>query len=282
MFEIIFLIVLAGIWITVAVVNDVKKTEVPDWLNFSLIIFALGFRFFYCLFWVGNFDFLNQGLIGLGVFVVLGNLLYYSRFFAGGDAKLMMALGAILPLSTSIYENINFFIQFLLFFLISGLIYSLLFSFIIAIKNFKKFKREFLGKLVAEKRLICLIVFSGIFFIFVCSIYSIYLSLFGFVFFYVIPLLYLFAYAVEESSMIKLLSYNKLTEGDWLYRDVRLGKKVIISKWDGLSRKEINLLRKHKKNVWIKKGIPFTPAFLIGFIFFVLNLWYSFWNFNIF
>ena len=29
-----------------AVVQDLKKREIANWVNFSLIIFALGFRFF--------------------------------------------------------------------------------------------------------------------------------------------------------------------------------------------------------------------------------------------
>jgi Flp pilus assembly protein protease CpaA len=50
MFEVIFLIVLAVVWIGAATICDLKSREVPNWINFSLIIFALGFRFFYSLF----------------------------------------------------------------------------------------------------------------------------------------------------------------------------------------------------------------------------------------
>jgi len=50
MLEIIFLVLLGLIWIIFAVVQDIKKKEIANWLNFSLIIFALGFRFFYSLF----------------------------------------------------------------------------------------------------------------------------------------------------------------------------------------------------------------------------------------
>jgi len=49
------------------------------------------------LFSEAGFGFFYQGLIGLGIFFVLGNALYYGRMFAGGDAKLMIALGAVLP-----------------------------------------------------------------------------------------------------------------------------------------------------------------------------------------
>ena len=91
MIEMIFLICLAFVWIVFASVQDLKSREVANWLNFSLIIFALGFRFFYSLF-NNNFNFLYQGLIGLGIFFVLGNLFYYGRMFAGGDAKFSSCL----------------------------------------------------------------------------------------------------------------------------------------------------------------------------------------------
>src|SRR6056297_3189023 len=98
----IFLIVLAIVWIIFAVINDIKISEIPDWLNISLVAFALAARFFYGLFVgdpeTGSIDFIwfYQGLIGLGIFFILGNILYIGRMFAGGDAKLMMALGTIL------------------------------------------------------------------------------------------------------------------------------------------------------------------------------------------
>ncbi|MBI2056754.1 hypothetical protein HYT91_00690 [Candidatus Pacearchaeota archaeon] len=50
MFHIIFLVALALVWMIFAVVQDLKKREIANWVNFSLIIFALGFRFFYSLF----------------------------------------------------------------------------------------------------------------------------------------------------------------------------------------------------------------------------------------
>jgi len=128
MFEVIFLMVLAGIWIAAASYQDLKIREVPNWLNFSLIIFALGFRFFWSLFEAGNFTFFYQGLIGFGVFLVLGNLFYYARMFAGGDAKLMIALGAILPWSSSLGVNLRIFVVWFFLFLFVGMVYGLAWS----------------------------------------------------------------------------------------------------------------------------------------------------------
>jgi len=118
MFEVIFLSALALIWIVFATVQDIRKREIANWLNFSLIIFALGFRFFYSLFSDFGFSFFYQGLIGFGIFLVLGNLLYYGRMFAGGDAKLMIALGAILPFTLVFNDNLRIFALFFILFLL--------------------------------------------------------------------------------------------------------------------------------------------------------------------
>jgi len=72
--------------------------------------------------------------------------------------------------------------------------------------------------------------------------------------------------------MIKLVSAQVLTEGDWLERDVVVNGKKIKKNFSGLTYEEILLLRKHGKKVWVKTGVPFAPAFLIALILF---LWYS-------
>jgi Flp pilus assembly protein protease CpaA len=76
MIEVIFLLSLAFIWIVFAVIQDLKSKEIANWLNFSLIIFALGFRFFYPFFNGNNtlqgFSFFYQGLLGLGIFFISG------------------------------------------------------------------------------------------------------------------------------------------------------------------------------------------------------------------
>jgi hypothetical protein len=82
----------------------------------------------------------------------------------------------------------------------------------------------------------------------------------------VTPLIYFYSKAIENSCMIKLVSPNKLTEGDWLEKDVKIGNKYIKKSVHGLSKRDIEFLKKKKKKVWIKEGIPFSPAFLISFL----------------
>ncbi len=276
--EVIFLIVLALIWVGAASIQDLKKREVPNWLNFSLIIFALGFRFFYSLF-SGEFNFFYQGLIGFGIFFIVGNILYYSRMFAGGDAKLMIAMGAVLPFSKSLLVNLNLYIWFILIFLFVGSFYGIAWSFGLGIKNFKKFRIEFSKRLNSCKKIIFLIMAIGII-----------LIGFGFIeklFFYmgilifVTPSFYLYAKSIDEVCMIKKVKTEELTEGDWLYQNIKIGKKTIKSKWDGLSKEEIKFLSKNKKFVLIRQGIPFVPVFLISFLIFLFvwksGLGNSFW-----
>ena len=103
----IFLFALAFIWLAVASLQDIKKREVANWLSFSLILFALAFRGFYALFNADFWFFLN-GVIGLAIFYAIATALYYARLFAGGDLKLLMALGAVLPVYGSFLGNIIF------------------------------------------------------------------------------------------------------------------------------------------------------------------------------
>ena len=67
--------------------------------------------------------------------------------------------------------------------------------------------------------------------------------------------------------MTREMKTKDLREGDWLAGDVKLAKnKTIKYSWEGLSGKEIAILKKYKKKVKIKYGLPFAPAFLIAHI----------------
>ena len=90
--------------------------------------------------------------------------------------------------------------------------------------------------------------------------------------FYVLFYIWLFVKIIEESCMIKNVAVSKLTEGDWIFKDVFIGKKYIAGPKDlGISREQIELLKKYSargkiKTVTIKEGIPFIPAFLVAYV----------------
>ena len=261
--EYYFLFVLALIWTFAAAIQDLKKREVANWLNFSLIVFAFAYRAFYSI-ENKNPQFFIYGLIGFVIFLAFGYACYYGKVFAGGDAKLLMGIGIIMP-----YENFSDFIilpivfMFVLF--LFGSLYSLIYSIGIVIKNKNKFSKEFTKKFRKNKYSISTASISAIVVPLIfhnpIAISSSILLL--------IPLLYVYTKSLEV-CMVKLYPPEKLTEGDWLEKNVKIGNKTIRKTVHGLSKKEIEILKKYNKSVLIKEGIPFVPAFLIALIFMVL------------
>ena len=71
----------------------------------------------------------------------------------------------------------------------------------------------------------------------------------------------------------ELIPVKKLTEGDWIAKDVVVkGKKICGPKDLGISRKQISRLSKlNIKKVLVKYGMPFVPSFLLAFI--ITLLW---------
>lgn len=277
MFEVYFLFGLAFIWLVFATVQDVRTKEIYNWVSFSLIVFALGFRFFYSLFVLGNFNFFYWGVLGTIFFFFLSTLFYKARLFAGGDKKLMFSLGAILPIYPVFFQNLNLVLFFILFFLFVGSTYGLLFSFYFGLKNFNSFKKEIKNQFSEKKRIIFLSTIISILFL----IFAFYITEFFYlaILLFIFPYLYLFFVSVDEGCMVKKVSPKKLTEGDWLFRDVRVGKKVVRSTWDGLSKKDISLLR-NKKFVLIRNGLQFAPVFLVSFVLLFLEIkFHFFFNF---
>jgi len=49
----------------------------------------------------------------------------------------------------------------------------------------------------------------------------------------------LYAKSVEEVCMIRKIKTKYLTEGDWLYNDLKVGNKTIKASWDGLGKKKL-------------------------------------------
>lgn len=276
MLGVIFLYGLALIWIIFASIQDLRKREVADWLNFSLIIFALGFRFFYSIFSNNSFGFFYQGLLGLGIFFILGNVLYYGRLFAGGDAKLMIALGAVLPLSGNFFVNLKVFATFIILFLFAGAIYGVVVTLNLSIRHFKVFKYDFYQRVKKNKRKFFAIMGLGVLMMVFGFIESL-LFVFG-VLIFVFPYLFFYAKSVDEKCMIKSVNVKDLTEGDWLYKDVKIGKETIKARWDGLSKFEIEKIKKKYSKIKIRQGIPFVPVFLIAFLILIYILNSSLWN----
>jgi Flp pilus assembly protein protease CpaA len=251
MFEVVFgfVLVLLGF----AAVHDWKTTFVSDWVV-------------YALFCVGVVGLVVQGQVLEGLSVtaglgVLALLFYYGGVFAQGDARLLVALGPVLPgldlVSRGWYAG-----GFVLTLLLVGLVYTL------AISGWYAWKSATYGKACEgffERYVVVfwVFVFGGLVSSFFLSGMAWGLTWGGA---WVLFGLFLHAKAVEKSCFIMLTRPSALLEGDWLVSLVKIGNRVLYPSAAGLSRADIALLRTYRRSVVIKQGIPFVPVFFITFV----------------
>ncbi|MEM4259162.1 MAG: A24 family peptidase [Candidatus Pacearchaeota archaeon] len=274
-----FLFGLALVWIIFAVVQDLRRREVSDWLNFSLVAFALAYRAFYSAH-SDDWMFLAYGVLGFALFYGLANLFYYSGVFAGGDAKLLMGIGAVLPYSS--FSDFAFIgLGFIVLLFVAGAVYSLAYSLFIVSLNYKKFVPEFKKNLGKKTNWVFALVFGLLFIILIYVVFGMDFVLLLISILFAVFIFVLFAYAKSlEVCMIRLVSPSFLSEGDWLVSDIKIAKGKIVKKTvHGLSANDIISLRKYGKKVLIKEGIPFTPAFLITFL--IMVFFWEAWEYLI-
>ncbi len=268
--EYYFLFFLAGIWTLFASINDFKTTEVPNWISYSLIAFALAYRIFYSSY-MSNYNFFMYGAIGFLFFVVISFMLYYSGAFGGGDAKLLMGIGAVLPFegySEYLYLGLIFF--FTLFSI--GAIYTLGYTFFLVGKS-EQFRKGFMHELKLKKKVIFIPIILGA--IIGSGLFYSDLAYLGAAIFIagIVPFVYSYVRNVEKWCLMKKSDPKELMEGDWIMKDVVVSGKRIKKSVHGLSKEDISFLIKHDKKVTIRKGIPFTIVFFLAVMaFFFLTL----------
>ena len=246
--------------------TDIKTREIPDWLSYGLIFAALGIRsiFSVSLGW----DILLSGILGFAICFLFAYLFYYTNQWGGGDAKLLMGMGAMIginyPFTSSSFNLLIFFVALLFL----GAIYGLIWMIVLAIKN-KLFWLEF-KRVIKEnhKTHLILIIVSAlliVLFIFYPFLWPIVIFPLG------IFYLFLFINTVEKNCFIKKIHINDLTPGDWLAEDVKLNHKLVMKK-KTLEEDDLDKLKQlhleHKlKEVLVKEGIPFIPSFLFAYLF---------------
>jgi Flp pilus assembly protein protease CpaA len=287
---IILLIGLAAL--IIASYTDIRTREVPDYLSACVIVAAIGLRLLHSFF-NNDWWFFLHGLISFGIFIAIAMILFYSGQWGGGDAKLLMALGAVFATYPAILQNyfspvLNFYfpIVLLLNILVIGAIYSLVYGITLAGLHHKDFLRDF--KKIRDKKKIkrmryCVFILSGALLIAAVFVPDFILKLVfvtcAFVVFLAIHL-WLFAKTIETCCMVKKTPVSKLTEGDWIAEEVYHRKKQICGPKDlGIEMDQIKLLKKHRiRHVLVKKGIPFVPGMLCAIVFTLIfgNLFLAF------
>ncbi len=267
----LILITLGILGLLIASITDLRTREVPDTISIGLIVIGLILRLSNSII-TSDWKYFTTALIWLIIFYILGAIMYYTKQWGGGDSKLLMALGVLYatpPLTLNpVTSSVPFPITILFNILLVGSIYGILWSLFLIIKHFKKFKKPFTTSINKTKHLkkitILELILAIIIILLIPELKFLILSLALIIIIY--PYLYLAIKIVEQISFYKIVPVKRLTEGDWVSRDVYKNNKLIYSKKNyGIEKKDIQKLIKAKiKSVQIKEGIPFIPAFLIG------------------
>jgi Flp pilus assembly protein protease CpaA len=272
-------IILALIALIVASITDLKKREVPDYISYGLIFVALATAVLHTII-TWNYIPLAQSASGLIIGLIVAYLMFYLGQWGGGDSKLMMGLGAIIGFNFfPLFGEKNYWLLVLLACIIlMGAVYGLLWSIYLAIKNHKEFMKgmkSWLGKreiMILRRVLLAVILLLTIAVLTLVPYEYKSMLILALAMLYMIFYIWLFVKVIEETCMVKNIPINKLTEGDWIYKDVYIGKKLITGPKDlGVSREQIVDLKKYSakgkiKTVTIKEGIPFIPVFLLAYI----------------
>lgn len=259
---ILFLIALCGS--AVASYYDLKTTEVPDEVFYTMILFASPFILIKIL----SQEFYFYYLIPLFTF---SYLMYKFGQWGGADSVLFAIIVTLLQKVPDVFNpRLIFPIQvsftFNLFFI--GAVYMILYAVAEANRN-KKLVKTFINE-ISKIRYHFLLIFI----LFFATLYAVF-SYFGFSIqqtsvlsfsfaFTVISLTILikFLQLVENKIFRKKIPVSKLKVGDML-----LERRELV----GITRKELRQIKKSgRKYVWIKTGVRFIPVFLITVVFTVL------------
>ncbi len=259
--------------------TDIKKREVPDWLNYSAVMAGFGLSL-YGFFSTGNYVLILDSLAGFFLAFLIAVIMFYSGQWGGGDSKMLMGLGAIMGLNIkwfSGFEGVPFFLDFLFILLFVGGVYGFLWLFSLFIANMGKVRRK-LDKSRFRQVFVLMIVllFVAVVLFFFSGKNAVLNSLFllSVLFFSALFLYFVLnlVKVVESVCMIKKVKAGELSEGDWINKEVKVNGKVIAGPKDyGISKKQIKKLLKLEeegklKRVEVKEGIPFVPSFLFAYL----------------
>ena len=147
-------------------ITDLKTREVPDWVNYGLMISGIAlntlFTFIYgqfetqalengnVLYTISPDSYLISSLAGLIIFFCVAYAMFDAGQWGGGDSKMLMGLGAMIGID---FSKKAFLFGFFINALFAGAIYGLLWSIMLAVKNRKKFSREF-RKILLKKNIV--------------------------------------------------------------------------------------------------------------------------------
>lgn len=260
---------------TISAIWDLKTTEIPDSIPYIMIAIAL------ITYGVQSYTEANYWIIGNSLIVGLsllgfGFLMYYFGQWGGGDAKLLSAIGFLLPVVPLGFSSLRFPfpLSFLFNLFLVGAVYMLFYALVMAASN-RRIVNKFLSDVKSSSKILFLSS-ASLFFVFiflnllVATTFSIAINADFLLTNSVIPLIatifilliWKFAKAVEEIGFKEKIPVSKLKIGD-----VPMHFKF----WEGITEKELKKIKRSgKRFIWIKSGVRFAPAFPLALLFTLL------------
>jgi len=260
---------------TISAIWDLKTTEIPDSIPYIMIAIAL-ITYGVQSYAEGNYWVIGNSLIvGLSL-LGFGFLMYYFGQWGGGDAKLLSAIGFLLPVMPIGFSSLRFPfpLSFLFNLFLVGAVYMLFYALVMAASN-RRIVSKFLNDVKSSSKILFLSS-ASLFFVFiflnllVATTFSIAINADFLVKNSVIPLvatifivlIWKFAKAVEEIGFKEKIPVSKLKIGD---------VPIYFKLWEGITEKELRKIKKSgKRFIWIKSGVRFAPAFPLALLFTLL------------
>lgn len=273
---------------------DLKTREIPDVLNYGLFVIGFGIATLASLyFW--DISYLVSSLLGFIFCFLFSCIMFYTGQWGGGDAKMLMALGALFGISvqeirslgtfsffsfsslSSLISSLPFLFVFLIFVFFLGGFYGLIWLLVLICRHWHSFSASYFNYFFQpahKKQQVLLLVFGTVVF-FGSLLFDVFFR-FAVVLCLVLLVVLYYSYPmiriIEEIAFVKQLHVSQVTEGDWVATDVVVAGKTIVRKKDlGISAEQLQelhtLSKKGRiKTVPIKYGIPFVPSFLLAFV----------------
>jgi len=250
---------LAGYW-------DLKTTEFPDWLPYSMIILALAVRGVAAWLLADWSIITSSVLIGVA-FLALGLAMYFLKQWGDGDAWLLGALGFLFPNPSGFaYSGVFPFPVAMLFnFFLVAFAYIIVYSVALSFTRpdiyrgfIRSFRRDYKGAvvLVGGATAAYLAFLLAMFFTFSLTPPS--------------PLLAA-SFPALVAFIVVFSRYGMYIEKNLFKRRIpvsrlRAGDVPVGGKWRVLSLKEVRALKRRGGHIWIKEGVRFAPVFVIALI----------------
>lgn len=265
----IILFVVAFIGSAAAGLYDLRTTEIPDEIPYAMIaIGVIGNIIASYLAW-SYWPVVYSLVAGLG-FLGFGFVMYYLGQWGGGDAKILSAIGFLVPIYQGVELMFPFAISLFFNVFLVGAGYMIVYAFALSLIN-RNIWNAFFSDLKANARMVVIynsalilsVILMGLFFAnyfdflpldtFTVLVVTIGLASAG------LYILWKFVKAVEKVGFKKKIPVSKLKVGD-----VPDYYKI----WEGITEKEVRKIKKSgKKYIWIKEGVRFAPAFPIAMLF---------------